>query len=185
MNQRLLGIIIVIMSISMLPAMGCAEDNKALSKKHDKITHQFSNVAHISSDEFSRTLSDETIIFDVRERAEYDVSHITGALHIPPNISPQLFIKTYSDKAHGKTVIFYCSVGQRSSHLANNVQSELIKRGSRAVYNLEGGVFKWHNENRLLHSTHDNVTPYIHPYNRYWGRMVNDSSKLRYTATPQ
>ena len=162
-----------------------AKENKALSKTHNKITRQFSSVAHISSDEFSNTLSEKTIVFDVRERPEYDVSHIAGAVHIPPNISPERFIKTYSDMAHGKTAIFYCSVGQRSSHLANNVQGELMRRGTRAVYNLEGGLFKWHNEERTLQSTPDNLTLYIHPYNQYWGRMINDSSKLRYRTDLQ
>lgn len=183
MRPRIFSIMIMIMSIIMLPAMGCAnqhEDNKALSKKHEKITQQFSNVSHISPDDFSKTPSDDIIIFDVRERAEYDVSHINGALHIDPNIAPERFMALYGDKAHGKTAIFYCSVGHRSSHLAKTVQASLLDHGTRAVYNLEGGIFKWHNEDRPLQSNSEIRTPYIHPYNRYWGRMINDQSKLRF-----
>lgn len=157
-----------------------AKENTALSAKHQKIIQDFPNVKHISIQDLQELPKDEVIVFDIRERDEFSVSHMAEAIFVSPKISANDFLSQYREKAKGKSVVFYCSVGQRSSILANKVQDELTTSGSGPVYNLEGGLFKWHNENLPLVTPEAEATDYIHPYNYFWGRMVNQKSKKRY-----
>lgn len=157
-----------------------AQENSALSVKHEKIMQDFPEVAHISSDELRQIETRKALIFDVRETNEYNVSHMPSAILVSPKMPTQDFLEKYSGAATGKTVIFYCSVGQRSSIFARRVQDSLKSSGATAVFNLEGGLFNWHNENLPLVTPTNNSTEYIHPYNQFWGRMVNQKSKTRY-----
>jgi len=156
------------------------QENSALSAKHEKIMQDFPGIAHISSDELQHIETNKALIFDIRKTDEYNVSHIAGAILVSPKMSANSFLEKYNDAAKGKTVIFYCSVGQRSSIFANRVQDGLKNSGTVAVFNLKGGLFDWHNENLPLVTTSNEPTEYIHPYNKFWGRMVNQKSKTRY-----
>lgn len=122
------------------PAM--AEENKALSAKHQKIIKDFPSVEHISSGALREMQDEEVIIFDIREADEFQVSHMEDSILVSPKISADEFIREYAEMAKGKTVVLYCSVGQRSSILAKKVQTELTSSGSGPVYNLEGGVIQ-------------------------------------------
>ena len=156
------------------------QENSALSAKHEKIMQDFPGIAHISSDELQHIETNKALIFDIRKTDEYNVSHIAGAILVSPKMSANSFLEKYNDAAKGKTVIFYCSVGQRSSIFAKRVQDGLKNSGTVAVFNLKGGLFDWHNENLPLVTTSNEPTEYIHPYNKFWGRMVNQKSKTRY-----
>lgn len=185
MKIRYLMKAVLTVSLAFSFTQAHAEENEALVKQHQKILRQFSDVSHISTEDLANSLAEDIIIFDVRKRPEYDVSHMSGAIHVDPNISETDFVSKYGDLTRGKTAVFYCSVGVRSSILADKVQAVLAEEGSPAVYNLEGGLFKWHNESRLLETVSiqtslKQTTPYVHPYNRRWGRMVNDKSLTRY-----
>ncbi len=119
-------------------------------------------------------------MFDVREPSEFAVSHLKGVTRINPEISAQDFVEKFADITTGKAVIFYCSVGQRSSVLADRVQGALVSSGTKTVYNLEGGIFKWHNERRLLYANGVTPTEYVHPYNPIWGGFVKNQKYTRY-----
>lgn len=170
---------VVLMTIS---SAALAKENTALRAKHQKIIQDFPTVQHVSIEDFQKIEKDEVLIFDIRESGEYSVSHIEGAVLVSPQISAYEFLSQYRHKAKAKTVVFYCSVGQRSSILADKVQEELKLSGSGPIYNLEGGLFKWHNESLPLVTSSAKPTDYIHPYNYFWGRMVNQKSKRRHKA---
>jgi len=72
----------------------------------------------------------------------------------------------------------YCSVGRRSTELAERTKAQLLEKGADIV-NLQGGIFGWHNENRPLTSA-AGVTDFIHPYDEYWKRWVKRKNKLQY-----
>jgi len=165
-----------------LSTVAWAEDNAALSQKHEKLIQAFPTVEHITAEALQGLETGSVMIFDVREVDEYEVSHIRQAIHVSPKISAENFLDQYRDAANGKTFIFYCSVGHRSSILAEKVQDKLIASGSGPIYNLEGGLFNWHNQNRPLVTEQAESTDYIHPYNFYWGRMVNQKDKRRYKS---
>ena len=66
-----------------------------------------------------------------------------------------------------RPIVVYCSVGYRSSILARKLQD----MGFTKVYNLEGSIFKWANEDRPL--VQNQTTGYkVHPYNAHWGRLL-------------
>jgi len=175
---------ILMVGLLAFSGLACAKDNSALAAKHKKIIKAFPTVQHISNDAFSALEKDDVVIFDIREADEYAVSHMEGAVLISPNLPPDSFLTQYAQMTKGKTVLFYCSVGQRSSTLAHKVQTDLTLSGSGPVYNLEGGLFKWHNDKRPLVTADGKQTDHIHPYNAFWGRMVNQKDKTRYKADP-
>jgi len=156
-----------------------------LAKIHKKIKADYNDVHHIEADAFSALDRDNLIIFDVRKQSEYDVSHIDGAIRVDPAIHPDEFARIFGDRLEGKTAVFYCSVGKRSSGLASRVAGVIDENGANASYNLTGGLFQWRNEARPLVQDAQTKTRFIHPYNNYWGRLINDKSAIRYTPAAQ
>ena len=77
------------------------------------------------------------------------------------------------------TVVCYCSVGYRSSALAQQLQYELEKpvyremKSKIMIYNLEGSIFKWANEGKDLEDNRGKKTIVVHPYNLIWGKLLN------------
>lgn len=121
----------------------------------------------------------EIVLFDVRESSEFAVSHIQGAIRVDPGIWTSDFIKKYGRNIDDKIVIFYCSVGVRSSKLAKASQRELLHQGAKHVYNLEGGIFYWHNLSLPL-VNQNGPTRFVHPYNSKWGKLLTHSNFLSY-----
>ena len=156
-----------------------ARDTK-LEAIHSEIQANFETVNHIGANDFAALDAQNTIVFDVRMPQEFEVSHLKGAVQIDPAISSKEFAKRYKNLAKGKTVVFYCSVGWRSSELAARVDSVLEDQGVAESYNLVGGLFQWHNENRPLTSTHRDEINAIHPYNSHWGQLIEDQSAIQY-----
>jgi len=170
--------------VMAVPAMG--QDAPPLSrdlvKIHNKIESRHPQLSHVSAAEMESLLQSragELLILDVRKPDEYAVSHIDGALRVDPDISPEDFIAQYGEQISGKDVVLYCSVGRRSSNLGARLQSRLMERGAASVSNLEGGVFGWHNQSRALVSP-AGETDKVHPYNRWWGRLVTRKDGITY-----
>ncbi|MEJ2177481.1 MAG: rhodanese-like domain-containing protein, partial [Gammaproteobacteria bacterium] len=115
----------------------------------------------------------------VREQSEFEVSHLKGAIQIDPDISRQEFNQLYGDAVSDKTVVFYCSVGRRSSLLADRLSEDLSAWGTKDIYNLRHGIFGWHNNYGELVDQNTN-TDYVHPYNWLWGRLLERRDMLRY-----
>lgn len=144
-----------------------------------QVQRDYDGVAHLSSGSFAEKLKRGNILLiDVREGAEYAVSHIAGAERADPGMWRSTFMKAFGEKVRGKTVVFYCSVGVRSSRLAASVQAALKEKGAQAVYNLDGGVFGWHNENRPLVNA-AGKTKFVHPFDKKWGTLVTRQELTR------
>ena len=127
--------------------------------------------------------SNDVLLLDVREQDEYAVSHIPGAVRVDPGIGKTRFLAMYREKLKGKKLVFYCSVGVRSSILASRVRGGALKAGATQVQNLTGGIFRWHNARKSLVSR-GGVTDYVHPYNRRWGQLVKRRELTRYRPGP-
>ncbi len=158
------------------------DNTRSLERIHTVIEQDYPSVLHISPAQFSKLKLGEVVVFDVREPEEFDVSHLEGAIQVMPDIDPGDFIEDYGDLFNGKHVIFYCSVGRRSSELASKLAGAPAENGAIASFNLTGGVFDWVNQGRLLSDLKQQKTTKVHPYNDYWGKLVNDNSKLSYTV---
>lgn len=152
--------------------------NFSLDEIQQDIEDQYQNISHIDGNHVLTMKSEKTIIFDVRQQAEFDVSHLKNAIRIPPNINNKDFMNTFGDQVEGKNVIFYCSVGGRSSFLASRLKPSLLKQGAKNIYNLKGGIFQWRNQQRTL-IQNELPTQYIHPFNPLWGLLIEDKSSIR------
>ncbi len=137
------------------------------------------DIQHISNHELNKLSGSNVVVFDVRRPIEYQVSHLNNAININTSTSPDSFLQKYGETLKGKTVVFYCSVGQRSSRTLSRLNSTLKKMGVSQAYNLEGGAFKWHNDN-FSFVKNGEMTRDIHPYNAYYSRLVDDKSSIKY-----
>ena len=168
------------------PLSACAgpnSENEALKETHQKVVKDYKTVSHITASSLSEMDSKDYVLIDVRESEEFAVSHIAGAIWVDPEIDADRFLSLYGDLISGRSVIFYCSVGVRSSRLAEKIQRSEAFQTPVQIYNLEAGVFGWHNEKRPLVQRSKDVirsTEFIHPYNRWWGRMINRDKLKKY-----
>lgn len=178
--------IMVLACVATSQLVACSEpksENEALLKTHHKIVEDYETVSHINASSLSDMHASEYVLFDVREAEEFAVSHIEGAIWVDPAIDAESFLSLYRDLIEGRAIVLYCSVGVRSSRLAKKIQTHEASPISVPIYNLETGIFGWHNEKRPLvriSQNSANQTDFIHPYNRIWGRMVNRAELKKY-----
>ena len=101
-------------------------------------------VPQISGDSLAvrMTRGDSTLlVFDTRLVEEYDVSRLRDAIRIDPDLGVEEFIDAYGEGLSGRDLIFYCSVGYRSSDVVQRV-IRAAREGARSVSNLRGGLFR-------------------------------------------
>lgn len=180
MKVRLLKSLLWVLSLMAVggSGTGTAMAKDDLDSIHEAVEIRYKAVEHISPEALASMTADDVLLFDVRSQSEFDVSHLEGALRVSPDLSRGDFIKTYGESAKGKKLIFYCSVGYRSSKLANRVQKDIMAGDTTEVYNLRGGIFGWHKEQRSL-VNQNGVTDYIHPYDTSWGGLIERSEQIR------
>ena len=136
------AIAVLAAGLQVLPVAAQFSAPQSLLVVEADVAKQFADVEHLLTDGMAAMLNrPDVVIFDVREPGEHAVSRIPGAVHVDPGIWSRDFLKQHAAALKGKTVVFYCSVGVRSSKLAGRVQSELRRTGASKVYNLQGGNF--------------------------------------------
>ncbi len=177
---RALAILGMVLSASAAVAGESAHSK--LDRFHAGLTERYADVVHISTHELAGMTPEEVVLFDVRKQSEYDVSRIDGAVRVAPSVSASAFLDDHAEAIRGKSVIFYCSVGERSSRLAERVMSR--NPDTTAIYNLAGGIFKWHNEYKDVIAAQGSTTA-IHPFNRKWGRLLERQDAIRTSPQPE
>ncbi len=113
----------------------------------------------------------EVNLIDVRETAEFKVSHIKGAKNDAYDNFRVKFLKNFTKQ---DTIIIYCSVGYRSEKIAEKLQ----KAGYKNVFNLYGGVFGWINKGFTVYNNKNEPTNKVHPYNKSWGKWLIKGEKV-------
>jgi len=145
-----------------------AGESRGLTGMKKLVRTRFPNVPQTSTDELSAWLKDgrkpQPILIDVRTPAEFDISHLPGARRVDPeakvaDVLPML--------EKGRPVVAYCSVGYRSSAMADRLR----KAGVAQVSNLEGSIFQWASEGRRLEA-YGKPADKVHPYNSTFGKML-------------
>jgi rhodanese-related sulfurtransferase len=104
-------------------------------------------------------------ILDVRTEAEFEVSHLQGARRVDPD-DPKIEPLRIAPDA---TVVVYCSIGYRSA----GIVKQLARAGVTHVYNLEGGIFAWANEDHPVYRDGERADV-VHPYDKLWGRLLRE-----------
>ncbi len=187
-QNRILVVLCAIAALAALFAMHSVEPQRvtsssaaatALVEAMDDVAKQWPDLPHIATAELARQMTQgNVVLFDVRQQAEYAVSHLPGAMHVAPGMAADDFVARFGDSVAGKLAVFYCSVGVRSSTLAARVADSLKARGARDAVDLAGGIFAWHNERRALVNA-QGATDFVHPYDNTWGRLVARQKKVR------
>jgi rhodanese-related sulfurtransferase len=129
---------------------------------------KFPQVSHRSTDFLASWLDqpeqENPLLFDTRTQQEYAVSHLCGARQIDPDTQDLAFLNLLDQNT---PIVTYCSVGYRSSAIANQLQAA----GYTNVANLEGSMFQWANQGRPLYCNGQKVKQ-VHPYNLFWGYLL-------------
>ncbi len=181
MNRLVHTLVAMLVALSFIaPQIATAREPFNLDVVRAQVRKDYRNVAHLSANALVNIMrkEEEFLLLDVREEAEFAVSRIAGAERVDPGIWRKSFMARFGDDARGKRVVFYCSVGVRSSRLAANVQTALMEQGAKQVFNLDGGVFAWHNEKRALENA-EGATEYVHPFDTHWGKLVRRQELLK------
>jgi len=160
--------------IFLLSSLAKAEpkvENPEFDKEIHRLVDRF-NVSHISIDDFAKLKKEQDVLtLDAREKKEFEISHIPGAKFNGPNKIDPSFLKS-TPKEH--PIVIYCSVGYRSSRLAEKLQ----KLGFSNVRNLWGSAFEWGNRGHPLVDNNGNPTTKIHTYDANWSRWVQRGEKV-------
>lgn len=131
------------------------------------------HVDTISASKASELLdSDENIIvLDAREKTEFKVSHIKGAINVGYDYFKPSSVKKLDKNAK---VIIYCSVGYRSGKIGERLKD----MGFKDVYNMYGGIFDWINKDFPVVDSDEQKTSKVHSYNEDWGRWLKKGEKV-------
>ena len=113
----------------------------------------------------------DVIFVDARERKEFDVSHIKGAILVGYD---SLDLSAFDKIDKSKEVVVYCSVGYRSE----KVSEKLENIGFKNVSNLYGGIFEWKNQEQPIVTPKKEPTEEVHAYSKVWGIWLNKGKKV-------
>lgn len=111
------------------------------------------------------------VILDTREKEEFDISHIGNAINVGYD---DFSLNQLNLINKDTTIVVYCSVGYRSSKIAQT----LIDAGFKDVRNLDGGIFKWVNQNNEI-VKNSIKTDSLHTYNTRWGRYISNKNTIK------
>lgn len=129
---------------------------------------QFSEIPQLSTKELGDWLGKDgvskPILLDARTIKEYKVSHLKNARLASSNLDNLM----EGDRIDFATpIVVYCSVGYRSCQIARKLQAI----GYQKVFNLDGSIFQWINENRLVYRDNQPVNT-VHPYQKFWQYLL-------------
>jgi rhodanese-related sulfurtransferase len=162
--KRLSLLSIVALLVAAIPVLAEVASPNALRSAIDV---QYEGIDWIGTQTLAGWMSQlerrRIILLDVRERREFDVSHLRGARLVDPDLQNVGSLSLPRDA----TIVVYCSVGYRSAAMAQRLEAA----GYSNVLNLQGGLFQWANEGRPLYRGVGR-TELVHPYDNDWGQML-------------
>jgi len=169
---HILGFVVSTVIVLIVPIETFGQFKLTVVEKMVQTAHPLPNITYDRLRQILSTKdSNQVVLFDVREEDEYVVSHIRRAIRLDPSISSEDFIKLHGNIIKGKLVVFYCSVGYRSSIALERLKTSIIHNGAVQVANLLGGIFRWFNEGNPVVNV-KGLTNEMHPHNQYWGKLV-------------
>jgi rhodanese-related sulfurtransferase len=112
------------------------------------------------------------ILMDAREKDEYKVSHIPGAIHVGYD---KFDLNNYMELDKDKPIVVYCSIGYRSEKVAD----QLSKAGFKNVYNLFGSIFEWTNQGNQLEDEKGATADKVHTYNKSWSKWMDNPRMIK------
>lgn len=124
---------------------------------------------HISASELESWLKGKEpvkpLLLDVRAPEETALSHLATA-HF--TYSKKQTLRLLSSLKKNSPIVVYCSIGHRAASLVTRLRAQ----GYNKVFNLEGGIFEWANNDRPVYRGKLRVNV-VHPYDNKWGKLLN------------
>lgn len=111
----------------------------------------------------------QPVLLDTRPEAEFAVSHLHGAVRVEPSAKAD---EIMAKLPTGAAVVTYCSIGYRSSAVADRLRAAGVSR----VFNLEGSIFEWANQGGPLEADGCPANT-VHPYNKTWGQLLHPDKR--------
>lgn len=178
MTRRAIVLLAALLAVAS-PAL--AEQASPLDAVEADLRKSYPTVAVMGSEELAKLDAGAggVVLLDARTDAEFGVSRIHGATHVDPRMSAKQFQSKFGADLKGKKVVVYCAVGGRSSDLANRIDATAREAGADGVYNLEGGIFRWHNEKRPLEGP-SGATDEVHPYSANAAPLIKRQDGIAY-----
>ncbi len=148
---------------------------RSLSKKSGKIRKEFPDIEHIETGTVAALLKakdrSSVLLIDCRTAEEFAVSHLPGAVNLETSKKVTAHLKSLPTQP--ESLVIYCSVGQRSASLTE----ELKRVGIKNAKNFVGSIFAWANEDRSMVDSEGKPAEKVHTYNKFWGRLVKESRR--------
>ena len=130
------------------------------------------SVPYISVDSL-KTISNEVVLLDAREKKEFTTSHIQNALLVGyDKFNLKKTVKKLPNK--NAKIVVYCSLGVRSSAIAE----KLKKVGYTNVLNLYGGIFEWKNNGNKVFNSEEKETEKVHTCTQEWSKWLLKGEKV-------
>ena len=138
----------------------------------------FSDVPHLKMEDFLNR-KDEFMIIDCRPEAEFKVSFIPNAINVPGTEVTAEFMESILEDR--RSVLFYCSIGYRSSLAARNLKAEFLSHHEeREVFNLDGSIFEYANSGNVLeyHEKNKLQVARVHGYDDKWCKLLKEEFRV-------
>jgi rhodanese-related sulfurtransferase len=147
---------------------GSAAEGPVWSEVLREVRGRFPSVTQVSTHQVAEWLGDgkrrPPHVVDTRAAEEFEVSRLPGARRAS-SVAEFRALGIPRDEP----VVVYCSVGYRSSALAERLRGQ----GWSQVMNMEGSIFAWANEGRAVVGSNGMATGVVHPYNARWGVLLD------------
>ena len=105
------------------------------------------------------------LIIDCRREDEYQVSKIPGAKHVHFQCTDDVLKDALIESSDSTKIVSYCSLGYRSAIMTQRIMKMVQDDPSLSaviasdqIFNLEGSIFKWANEDKPLVDKHESPT---------------------------
>lgn len=135
------------------------------------LARRFPDVPRTSTAALAARLAagEPVLLLDARERAEFEVSHLPGAVWIGPAGAE---LGALGPLPLERPMVVYCSVGWRSAEATRRLR----EAGAARVENLSGAIFRWANEGRPLVDGAEQPTTVVHPFGPAWRFLLRSPS---------
>ena len=158
----------ILFILLLIPTIAASQsDLSGLLKKHNT-----ESIPYITIDSL-KTMKDQVVLLDAREKKEFDVSHLKNAQYVGYEFF-DLHKTTQSLPDKDATIVVYCSLGVRSEDIAEKLKSA----GYGKVFNLYGGIFEWKNTNNPVVNLKGKETSKVHAFSKEWGVWLTKGEKV-------
>ncbi len=159
--------ITIVLMILFLPKMSAQNSLEELLDQYNNESIPYISVETLKS------IQNQVLLLDAREKKEYDISHIKHAKFVGYT-DFKMDTVTAQNTPKDTKIVVYCSLGIRSE----DISEKLKKAGYINVYNLYGGIFEWKNKDFPVMNSEEETTEEVHAFSEEWGKWLTKGEKI-------